>query len=89
MPRAGAGEEEEHPTNGDSRQRGHDRGRVREEPKGDPRVVHVVDGERPRDVDLLVQSKAGRREILRHLVGAEGRQRNRAQGNPLGGGSGE
>src|ERR687888_1684295 len=75
VPRARAGEEAEHPGDGDAGEHDHDRRRAREEAERDPRVLDVVDRERPDDLDLLVEPELARDELLRELVGDDGHRR--------------
>ena len=52
-------------------------------PECDPRVVHVVDGERPDDIDLLADGQLARDDVLRDLVGDHGRARDETEREPL------
>src|SRR5918911_4448490 len=89
MPRAGAGEEPEHPRDGDPGEDDHDRRRAGEEAERDPRVLDMVDGERADHAHLLVEGEAARDDVLRQLVGREGRGGHRDEGGPLAGARGE
>jgi hypothetical protein len=83
MPRAGAGEEDEHPDHRERGERRDEGGRAREEPERDSRVLDVMDRKRPDHVGLLAEREAASDELLRQLVGGERRGRDRAQSHPL------
>ena len=88
---AGSGtcEEDEHPADRERGQRRHEPGCVREQAEGDARVLDVVDRERAEDVHLIVQRELTRDDVLRHLVGQDGRSNDEAQADPLGPARGE
>jgi len=77
------GEEHGHRADGD---RGHadDDGRpAAEEPECDPGVLDVVDRERPDDVDAVAERQRASDELLRELIGEDGRARDDDEHEPL------
>src|SRR5262245_18469821 len=83
MPRSRAVEVHEHPADGDERQQDHEPRRGGDEPEGDARVLDVVDRQRADDLDVLVESELARDHVLGQLVGDDGGDRDRAQGDPV------
>ena len=83
MARAGAGEENEHPSDRQRSQRGDEPRRVREQAEGDPGVLDVMNRERAEHVHLVVERKLAGDDVLRHLVGEHGRRDDEAEPEPL------
>ncbi len=83
MPCAGAGEENEHPGDGDTGEEDDGRRRRREQAEGDTGVLHVMDRERPDDVHRIPQLELRSNDRLRHLVGDDCRQGDGNERDPL------
>src|SRR5581483_4437317 len=58
---------------------------AREKPECDPGVLHVVDPERPGDVDAVVECEMAGDDVLRQLVRGDGGERDRDEAEPLDG----
>jgi hypothetical protein len=89
VPGAGPGEVPDHPEDRERGQDRHDLSPGREEPEGDARVPDVVDRERPRDVDRLAELELADDQLLRELVGEDGRERHGRERDPVEGPGGE
>ena len=69
MPPPGAREEDQHRADGDRGDGDDQRRPAAEEAERDPGVLHVMDRERPGEVDALAESKRAPDDLLRELVG--------------------
>ena len=83
MAGAGAREVGEHPADRDRRDDDDAGRRVREEAERDSGVLDVPDRQRPDDVDAVAERQVAGDDVLRHLVGDDGRDRDRRQQQPL------
>jgi hypothetical protein len=76
---AGAREVDEHPGDRDGGDDDDGRRGVGEETEGDAGVLDVPDRERPDDVERLAEAEVRGDHVLRHLVGDDRRDRDRAE----------
>ena len=83
MPGAGAREVDDHPGDGDRVSTITAAVALAEQAEGDPRVLDVVDRERPDHLHLFVEAELAGDDVLRQLVGDDRGHGDRGQADPV------